>query len=116
MMVNNKAASPVQADHLGETASKTQGYNTTKPELPQETTGNSVEVQRQRLLDHFQRYGSINTIEARRDLDVLHPAGRIQELRKAGEPIQTIWTTALTEVGKVHRVARYILAINEVSK
>lgn len=114
-----KTASPVQVDHLGETASKTQGHNTSPTTLSQATTaeitGNSVEAQRQRLMDHLLQYGSTDTIEARRDLDVLHPAGRIQELRKAGEPIQTIWTTALTEAGNVHRVARYILAAVEVS-
>lgn len=93
--------------------SKQQIHLTTSSPLPQGTNaasvGNSVEAQRQRLLEHIRCHGSINTIEARRDLDIMHPGGRVLELRKKGEPIQTIWTSAVTEAGKTHRVGRYVL-------
>lgn len=42
---------------------------------------NDTESQRLRLLEHIQQFGSVTTIEARRDLDVLAPAPRIYELR-----------------------------------
>ena len=111
-MVNNKKeASPVQAGTLGETASKKQTNYTTKALLSQATTDSSAEAQRKRIMEYLVRHGSTDTIEARRDLDVLHPAGRIQELRKAGVPIETIWTTVITEAGKAHRVAKYVLTL-----
>ena len=41
----------------------------------------SGHAQRKRLLDHMHQHGFITTITARSDLDVMHPAARIQELR-----------------------------------
>ncbi len=37
------------------------------------------------------------------------------ELRRAGHPIQTIWTHATTPEGGTHRVARYYL-VHKVSE
>jgi len=79
--------------------------------------GNSAEAQRQRLMSAIQERGSISTIEARKpDLDIMHPAARIMELRKAGVPIQTIMVSVPTEGGQLHSVGRYILASSEVKK
>lgn len=66
--------------------------------------------QRQRLLNYLRVHGSCSTIEARESLDIIHPAGRVLSLRKAGERIETVWTWAVTEQGKPHRVAKYLLA------
>ena len=63
--------------------------------------------QRQRLLEWLLTR-SISTLQARQELDVMHPAARIQELREAGHNIVTHWTTGNT--GKAnHRVACYAL-------
>ena len=75
---------------------------------------NSLNAQRARLLAALKAAGStgISTIEARVILDILHPGGRIKELRQAGYQILTrkSWeTTALA----THRVARYILISGE---
>lgn len=51
---------------------------------------------------------TITTVEARTELDILHPGGRVIELRKAGHNIVTHWQTVHTGKGK-HRVARYVL-------
>ncbi|MFC1513098.1 helix-turn-helix domain-containing protein [Thermodesulfobacteriota bacterium] len=75
--------------------------------------GNSLTEQCQRLLGYLRFHGSITTIVARRDLDIIHPAGRICELRKAGYGIDTVWTTDINENGKEHRVANYILKVKE---
>lgn len=68
----------------------------------------SAAAQRARILDSLSR-GSLTTLEARRLLDVLHPAARVMELRRLGHNIATVWTTDITSEGNEHRVARYIL-------
>ena len=68
----------------------------------------STEAQRARLLDRL-RVGPVSTLEARRSLEILAPAPRILELRRAGYPIATVWTREATEVGISHRVALYVL-------
>lgn len=83
------------------------------PQAAQNTHGdhndNSTHTQRLRLLAAFEARRSVTTIEARRDLDILMPAARVFELRAKGFEIETIWTDALTECGRQHRVARYVL-------
>lgn len=83
------------------------------PQAAQNTHGNhndnSARTQRLRLLAAFVEWHSVTTIEARRDLDILMPAARVFELRARGFDIETIWTDALTECGRKHRVARYVL-------
>lgn len=68
----------------------------------------SAPAQRKRLLDAL-HCGSVTTLEARCNLDILHPAMRVRELRLAGYDIRTIWIDADTGFGVKHRVARYIL-------
>lgn len=70
---------------------------------------NSAHTQRLRLLAAFEARHSLTTIEARRDLDILMPAARVFELRARGFDIATIWTDDVTECGRKHRVARYVL-------
>ena len=48
----------------------------------------SASSQRVRLLERLQR-GPVDTITARTELNVLHPAARVQELREAGHHIVT---------------------------
>ncbi|NMF98326.2 helix-turn-helix domain-containing protein [Aromatoleum toluolicum] len=70
--------------------------------------GNGTESQRQRILAALLS-GPLSTLEARRFLDVMHPAQRVLELRDSGADIATHWTREPTEAGTLHRVARYIL-------
>jgi hypothetical protein len=60
-----------------------------------------------RLLEWLQTE-TITTLQAREELDILHPAARIQELREAGHNIITHRTTGDTGKSK-HRVACYVL-------
>jgi len=70
---------------------------------------NSIQAQCKRLLNAL-RVGSVTTVEARRDLDVMMPAARIHALRhKHGLNIITSRVEALTDAGVMHRVARYTL-------
>ena len=55
------------------------------------------------------RLGPLSTFEARRYLDVPHPAGRIQELRVNGNDIDTLRLSERSEVGRPHNIALYLL-------
>jgi Helix-turn-helix domain len=68
----------------------------------------SANAQRHRLLDAL-RCGSVTTLEARRNLEVLMPATRIFELRDLGYEIDTLRVIQETESGIKHSVARYVL-------
>lgn len=67
-----------------------------------------LESQRQRILAWLRIHHTLTTLQAREELDVLHPAGRVMELRKKGHNIITHWTVEDTAKG-AHRVARYVL-------
>jgi Helix-turn-helix domain len=72
--------------------------------------GNDTATQRALLLAALQSHGVVSTLEARAFLDILHPAGRIKELRGLGHNIVTLWADKPTEAGKLHRVGVYLLA------
>ena len=61
-----------------------------------------------RILDAL-RLGPLSTFEARRYLDVPHPAGRVQELRNAGNEIDTVRLSERSEAGRPHNIALYVL-------
>lgn len=68
----------------------------------------SAAAQRARLLDAL-HCGPVTTLEARRNLDILHPAMRVKELRGMGYDIATVWVWQATDAGRMHRVAKYVL-------
>lgn len=68
---------------------------------------NSNEAQRTRILEWLRRE-SLTTLQAREHLDVMHPAGRVRELRKQSFNIITHWTYEAN-----HRVARYVLLVGQ---
>jgi hypothetical protein len=71
---------------------------------------NSTASQRSRILAHLKQFGSLTTLQARHQLDVMHPGMRLCELRKWGYPIATIWTLDYTPEGNRHRVAKYVIS------
>jgi hypothetical protein len=83
----------------------TKAGQTDKPKF----TNNSAHNQRLKLLDWLFEKNSITTTQARETLDVMSPAPRIFELRKAGYLINTIWESWESEYGIKHRIARYVL-------
>ncbi len=50
----------------------------------------------------------LTTLQARNELDIMHPAARVQELRTQGYNIHTHWEIVDTG-GNNHRVASYVL-------
>ncbi len=65
--------------------------------------------QRNRILARLQ-LAPMTTADARSELDIFHPAARIQELREDGHNIFTYWKTIDTGKAK-HRVASYVLLV-----
>lgn len=63
---------------------------------------------RQRILEAL-RFGPLSTFEARKFLDVPHPAGRVQELRDDGNEIDTLRTHEKGDAGRPHCIALYVL-------
>ncbi|MDA8256463.1 MAG: helix-turn-helix domain-containing protein [Betaproteobacteria bacterium] len=72
---------------------------------------NAAAAQRARILAHLQAGRPLTTIQARRELDTLHPAARVMELRRAGWSISMAWVTEETGAGQRHRVGRYWLEV-----
>lgn len=70
-------------------------------------TTNSVRSQRKRILDYLLSK-PLATLAARTDLDIMHPAARVQELREQGHEIYTHWETVDSGKAK-HRIASYVL-------
>lgn len=69
---------------------------------------NSAAAQRARLLLAL-HCRPLSTLQARAELDVMHPGGRIMELRRQGHQIATIRVQEATDCGRLHSVARYVL-------
>lgn len=70
--------------------------------------GNDAETQAARSLEALQLLTSLTTQDMRHDLDIMHPAGRVKELRERGFDIRTLWDNYPTACGKKHRMARYV--------
>jgi hypothetical protein len=70
--------------------------------------GNDAETQANRLHEGLQLLGSLTTQDIRQDLDIMHPAGRIKDLRARGFDIITDWESYPTACGTRHRMARYV--------
>jgi hypothetical protein len=52
---------------------------------------------------------SISTPQAHDDLGVMHPTGRVEELRDAGWTIETFWQWDTDATGKRHKQGLYVL-------
>lgn len=72
------------------------------------TTKTSFTAQRQRLLEAL-RHGPVTTIQARDELNVMHPAGRVNELRDQGHTIITEMQWLVDAAGRKHKAGKYFL-------
>lgn len=75
----------------------------------------SLKAQRNRLLKALQA-GPINTIEAREFLDIMHPAGRIKELRDLGFNIKSIPTVVEQNGGQSTIVTYHLRAYDHAAE
>ena len=81
------------------------------PKAIKKLDDNNSHAQQARILEALQEAGGqgLTTLQIREELNCLHPAGRVQELRIRGYVIHTLWTTTEDHLGRKHRVARYVL-------
>ena len=71
---------------------------------------NSLSAQRRSLLEWLRNRGPIDTLTARRDLNILMPASRIKELKNQGYIFHTQRITITDEQGRSHsNIAQYTL-------
>lgn len=80
-------------------------------ELARRQRGNSAKNQRDRIMEGLKTHRALTTIDMRRYLDVMSPASRILELKRAGESIEKKWVNQATDCGKIHRVGLYVLEV-----
>lgn len=73
-----------------------------------ESYDNSLLTQHIRILFHFQKNKTLSTIQAREELGILHPCGRIKELRAQGHKIITTWVYESDSNGVRHRIGLYV--------
>lgn len=66
--------------------------------------------QRQCLVAAFELYPMLTTVEIRDYLNILHPAGRVKELRGEGCNIVTLWVTVEADNRTKHRIGQYLWA------
>lgn len=103
---NEKAAGGVET--IAAAGDEQHGHSTTHPTPRKPPQDDSAHSQRMRLMERL-RIAPVDTITARRELDVMHPAARIMELKKRGNKIDTVRVGRPTDCGKVHSVALYVL-------
>lgn len=74
-------------------------------------TDTSIKSQQLRLLSALQASSNgVTTIQARSDLNILHPSGRVKELKRRGYQIETVRVTTNDDYGRRHQsIARYVL-------
>lgn len=69
----------------------------------------SRSIQRAMILRWLKERGQITTLQARNELGIMHPAGRIKELKEAGNNIVTCWQWDKDTTGKEHKQGLYVL-------
>lgn len=84
------------------------GKESALKQIAQQFSGVDRARQRQCLREAFAVFPNLSTVEIRDNLNILHPAGRIKELREEGCDILTLWETVEDDDGTKHRVAQYL--------
>ena len=108
---NEKAAGGVET--IAAAGDDKQGNSNTRQTPRKAPQDDSSHSQRLRLVERL-KVAPVDTLTARRrELDVMHTATCIQELKQRGNLIDTVRVGRPTDCGMVHRVALYILLPGE---
>ena len=83
-----------------------------------DNTNNTSHNQRLRLLNYLKTHGTITTLQARSELDILAPAARIWELRhRQGHNIKRVNVADYTKAKHKHTgIAKYVLVSEKASE
>ena len=65
--------------------------------------------QRSQILKYLLKHETMTTVESREHLGIMHPAGRVKELKKAEWPIKTNWYKQEDAAGVMHHAGQYYL-------
>lgn len=84
------------------------GNHLGKQRFPNPAYSNSVKSQQERILKIFSQNHSLSTMQARNEYGILHPCGRIKELRQKGHQIETHWIKETDLNGVMHRIGLYV--------
>lgn len=69
----------------------------------------STNTQHSRIITTLLKLDGFNTWEARNDLNIMHPSGRVKELKERGWQIDTVRVKVFDDMGKAHTIGHYIL-------
>ena len=80
-----------------------------QPKSSKRLYSNAAASQRARIIKHFEEQSPrLSTIQARNQYGILHPSGRMMELRRKGFKIDTHWISEPDTNGVFHRVGLYV--------
>jgi len=105
-----------QTPMVASTTTKAYTDNSILSDIDLNLKSNDSASQRQRILKHLQSGKSLTTIQTRSELQIMHPAMRIKELRNVGYNIETFWASDETKEQGKHRVAMYYLKSGVIKK
>lgn len=71
--------------------------------------GDATKAHQQAALLAALREGPISTVHAREVLGIMHPGGRVLELRRSGHAIVTLRRRVVDAEGRAHTSAAYVL-------
>jgi hypothetical protein len=97
----------IKTNEFAPEADTPEAKKATLEQIAKKYRGNDATNQRSRLLEALSKF-PVTTLEARRYLDIMHPAGRVKELRRFGWIIETVWIAQATEQRVKHRVGLYV--------
>ena len=83
-------------------------HNSKKLEKIKPPYSNALPVQRMKLLSKLVQVKKLTTMQLRHSLGIMHPAGRVRELRHQGHDITTHWVYEKDLNGVTHRMGQYI--------
>ena len=107
MNAKNKAASPVQADHLGETASRNQDHITTPTPFPQ---ASRLSPRKRRTITALEENpGGLLSYDLGRMVGAMNIADVVMHLRRTGFNISCELEPFTTQDGERSKVGRYRL-------
>jgi hypothetical protein len=75
----------------------------------------TLDAQRKRILDWLCAGKTLNTFQAREILDVMHPSGRVMELKRKGWRIKMRWINVDKGLSN-HRIGQYFLSASRTEE
>lgn len=72
-----------------------------------------MKTQKEKIIEHIKKYGSITSYEAYMDLGITQLGARLDQLKKDGYEFKTEWITKKNKDGAIVSFKKYYLADKE---